>query len=143
MVCMDVGYDEEPHDFIIGLEMLNSSGEIRVSMDLDFFKGSIQHQDMPLHGAMAKLSNAVLALFWSGDTPLLGTLTVSLPDGGSSPLLGDRDRQMGLILGSHIAKETGVMALVSVHLPAGVGQDVGRSLLVLVRDLLERLGKDE
>ena len=112
-------------------------------MDLDFLKSSTQYQDIVIHGAMSRLGNAVLALFWSGNTPLLGTLTVTLPDGGSSPLLGDRDRQICLILGSHVAKETGMMTVVSVHLPAGVGQEAGRSLLVMVRELLERLGKDE
>ena len=123
--------------------MLNSSGRIGLSMDLEFLKDSIKYNDIIFNGALTKVSNAVLALFWVGEKALLGTFTVTLPDGSSSSLLGDRDRQMGQILGLHITKETGLMALVSVHIPVGLSQEAGRSLIVLIRNLLERLSKDD
>ena len=70
----------------------------------------------------------------------MGTLTVTLPDRSSSPLLGDRDRQLGLILGAHIAAITGRMALVSTNLPLSMGEGSGKVLLGLVREII---GRDE
>ena len=40
---------------------------------------------------MGELENAVIALFWVGEKPKLGSLSVTLPDKSSSQLLGDRD----------------------------------------------------
>lgn len=108
-------------------------------MNLNFYTGSIQYENVELHGALAHLDNAVLALFWSGEKPVLGTLTVTLPDKTSSPLIGERDSQVALVLGSQVAVKTGKMALVSVNLPGDLGLGAGRLLIGLVQDLLDRL----
>ena len=76
---------------------------------------------------------------WSGDKPVLGTLTVTLPDRSSSSLIGERDSQMSLILGSQIAKKVEKMTLVSLNLPSNIGMGVSRLLISLVKDLLDRL----
>lgn len=108
-------------------------------MDLNFITGSINNQNVELHGALVDLDNAVLALFWSGDKPVLGTLTVTLPDRSSSSLIGERDSQISLILGSQVAKKVEKMTLVSVNLPSNIGMGVSRLLIGLVKDLLDRL----
>jgi hypothetical protein len=105
-------------------------------MGLNFSTGQAPYQDKQLHGAVAELGNAVIALFWEGDEPRLGTTTVTLPDRSSSALLGDRDRQIGLILGAQIAARTGKMALVSTNLPLGLGTEAGRALMDLASGLL-------
>ncbi len=112
-------------------------------MGLDFSTGEVAFQDKVLRASVAELGNAVLAFFWEGDEPRLGTLTVTLPDRSSSPLLGDRDRQIGLILGAHLTAQTGKMALVSVNLPLGMGDAAGRGLLELVQSLMGDIGKQE
>jgi hypothetical protein len=73
----------------------------------------------------------------------MGTLTVTLPDRNSSPLLGDRDRQLGLILGAQLAELTGKMALVSVNLPVGLGDEAGKTLLELARGLVGKDGEKD
>lgn len=110
-------------------------------MGLNFSTRDAPFRDKLLHGALAELGNAVIALFWEGDVPRLGTLTVTLPDRSSSPLLGDRDRQIGLILGMHISSQTGKMALVSTNLPLAMGDAAGRVLLELARNLVIDSGK--
>jgi len=112
-------------------------------MGLDFSTGEVKFQDSVLRGSVVELGNAVLALFWEGDEPLLGTLTVTLPDRSSSSLLGDRDRQLGLVLGAHLAAQTGKMTLVSVNLPLGRGEAAGRALLELAQSLMKKVGKKE
>jgi hypothetical protein len=107
-------------------------------MSLGFTTGDARLKEKKLHGAVAEMENAVVAFFWEGKEPRMGTLTVSLPDRSSSPLLGDRDRQLGLILGSQLAALTGKMALVSVNLPVGFGDEAGRTLLELARELVGR-----
>ena len=111
-------------------------------MGPEFSTGSAPFQDKQLHAAIAELENAVIALFWEGREPRMGTLTVTLPDRSSSPLLGDRDRQLGLILGAQIAAITGRMALVSTNLPLSMGEGSGKVLLRLVRDIIGREGED-
>ncbi|MBL7169089.1 hypothetical protein ISS40_10480 [Candidatus Bathyarchaeota archaeon] len=111
-------------------------------MGLDFSTGEVAFQDKVLRGSVTELGNAVVAFFWEGDEPRLGTLTVTLPDRSSSPLLGDRDRQIGLILGAHLAAQSGKMALVSVNLPLGMGDAAGRGLLELVQGLMGDIGKE-
>ena len=111
-------------------------------MGLDFSTGSAPFQDRHLHAAVGELGNAVIAFFWEGDEPRLGTLTVTLPDRSSSSLLGDRDRQLGLILGAQITAATGKMALVSTNLPLAIGEGAGKVLLGLVREIIGRGGKD-
>ena len=105
-------------------------------MGLNFSTGEAPFQDRQLHGALAELGNAVIALFWEGDETRLGTLTLTLPDRSSSTLLGDRDRQIGLILGAQITAQTGKMALVSTNLPLSLGNEAGKVLMGLARSLL-------
>ena len=64
-------------------------------MSLEFTSEEARHEERMLHGEATELENAVVAFFWEGEKPRLGTLTVTLPDRNSSPLLGDRDRQLG------------------------------------------------
>jgi hypothetical protein len=112
-------------------------------MSLGFTTGEALHEERKLHGAVAELENAVVAFFWEGEGPRMGTLTVTLPDRSSSSLLGDRDRQLGLVLGSQLSALTGKMALVSVNLPVGLGDEAGRTLLELVRRLVGKEGEKD
>ena len=111
-------------------------------MSLGFTSGEARHEERVLHGEAAELDNAVVAFFWEGERPRMGTLTVTLPDRSASPLLGDRDRQLGLILGGQLSALTGKMALVSVNLPVGLGDEVGRTLLELARGLVKKGDED-
>jgi len=147
---VDVGDHEEPqrtHRFktiegvfnVSGKGILNWSDALRRDrgeMGLNFSMRDTPFRDKMLHGALTELGNAVIALFWEGDMPRLGTLTVTLPDRSSSPLLGERDRQLGLILGMHISSHTGKMALVSTNMPLALGDAAGRVLLELARNLM-------
>ena len=84
-----------------------------------------------------ELENAVLALFWEGAEPRLGSTTVTLPGTASSQLLGDRDQLLGRILGTHLAVKYGKMSLVSTHLSQGYSEEMGKTLLELVRHVME------
>ena len=90
----------------------------------------------PLKAALLELGNAVIALFWLGEEPKLGTLTISMPGGVSSPLLGDRDRMLGQVIGERLAHLYGKMALVSINLPQGLGVSAGRVLMKLMEELV-------
>jgi hypothetical protein len=109
-------------------------------MGLNFSTGDINFQDKQLHGALTELENAVIALFWEGDEPRLGTLTVTLPNKVSSPLLGDRDRLLGELLGEQLAVICGKMTLVSTHLSASTGSEAGKVLIDLARRLTGGMG---
>lgn len=87
-------------------------------------------------GALTELGNAVIALFWLGEEPRLGTLTISLPGGVSSTLLGDRDRLLGQMIGERLSSLYGKMALISINLPPGLGASAGRNLLELAGELV-------
>ncbi|KON31095.1 hypothetical protein AC482_01920 [miscellaneous Crenarchaeota group-15 archaeon DG-45] len=100
-------------------------------MGLNFSTGSAEFEGRRLHGALAELGNAVIALFWEGEEPRLGTLTVTLPDRVSYPLLGERDRLIGQLLGEHLAAVHGRMALVSTNLSLSTGSAAGKTLLEL------------
>jgi len=104
-------------------------------MGLNFSTDDINFQGKQLHGALAELENAVIALFWEGDGPRLGTLTVTLPNKVSSPLLGERDRLLGQLLGEQLAVICGKMALVSTNLSVSTGSEAGRVLIDLARRL--------
>ena len=108
-------------------------------MSLSFSTLDTPYRDTVFHGALTSLENATVAFFWAGEEPRLGTLTVTLPDRSSSPLLGDRDRQMGLILGARLSSLTSKMALVSTNLPEDVDNEAGKVLLDLAHRLLEDL----
>ena len=103
----------------------------------NFKTGSVFHEDKRFHVAIAELENAVIALFWEGNNPRLGTLTTILPDGSSSLLLGDRNQQLGLILGTQIATHTGKLIVVSTYFPSLTGEAVVKKLIILVKSILE------
>ena len=84
-----------------------------------------------------ELENAVLALFWEGEEPKLGSTTVTLPGMASTQLLGDRDQLIGRVLGTHLAAKYGKMALVSTHISKGYGEEMGKTLLELARRFTE------
>lgn len=113
-------------------------------MGLNFSTGEAAFDGKRLHGAVAELGNAVIALFWEGEEPRLGTLTVTLPNRVSSPLLGERDCILGQLLGEQLAAIYGKMALVSTNLSASTGSAAGMTLLDLARKLTrEREGPAE
>jgi len=111
-------------------------------MGLNFSTGDASFEGKQLHGALAELGNAVIALFWEGDEPRLGTLTVTLPTKVSSPLLGDRDRLLGQLLGEHLAAIYGKIALVSTNLSILTGSEAGRVLIELARRLTGGRGSE-
>lgn len=102
-------------------------------MSLQFSTGSIDQEGVEVHGALAELENAVIALIWSGDRPRLGSMTATLPSRASSQLLGDRDEVLSRMVGERLASRHGKLALVSSNLPAGF--QAGRPLL----ELMDRL----
>ena len=112
-------------------------------MSQGFTSGETRYEERVIHGTVTELENAVVAFFWEGEKPRMGTLTVTLPDKSSSNLLGERDRQLGLIIGAQLSALTEKMALVSVNLPVGLGNEVGRTLLELARRLVEKEGEED
>jgi hypothetical protein len=105
-------------------------------MGLSFSTRNTQFQDRQIHVSLAELGNAVVAFFWEGKEPQLGTLTITLPDRSSSTLLGERNRQLSLIFGSQLTALTGKMALVSINFPTALGNEVAKVLLDLVREMV-------
>jgi len=103
-------------------------------MSLQWLEESTEHSGVVIHGALSDLGNAVVAVFWAGEKPKLGTLTASLPDGTSSPLLGDRDEVYSKIIGGRLAGSRGKLALVSVNLPPD--WEDGRPLIELAKRLM-------
>jgi hypothetical protein len=102
-------------------------------MSLIFSTKNINIDERTLYGSIGELENAVIALFWIGEKPRLGSLSVTLPDKTSSQLLGDRDEFLSRILGEKIASSSGKIALVSTNLPVGFE---GRVVLKLLNNLL-------
>ena len=102
-------------------------------MSLDFSNKSVDTDEETLYGSIGELENAVIALFWVGDKPKLGSLSVTLPDKSSSQLLGDRDEMLSKMIGERIASSSRKIALVSTNLPVGFE---GRVVLRLLNELL-------
>ena len=102
-------------------------------MSLIFSTKSMEIDENKLTGSIAVLENAVLAFFWVGDKPKLGSLSATLPDKSSSQLLGDRDEVLTRIIGERIASKYGGVALVSTNLPRDVDS---RVVLRLLNELL-------
>jgi len=102
-------------------------------MSLNFSNKSVTFDEKQLYGSIGELDNAVIALFWVGDKPKLGSLSVTLPDKSSSQLLGDRDEMLSKMIGERIASSFGKIALVSTNLPVGFD---GRVVLRLLNELL-------
>jgi len=102
-------------------------------MSLNFSTKSVKQDENQLYGSVGELENAVIALFWVGEKPKLGSLSVTLPDRSSSQLLGDRDEMLSKMIGERIASSFGKIALVSTNLPVGFE---GRVVLGLLNDIL-------
>ena len=102
-------------------------------MSLNFSTKSVKLDEYQLHGSVGELENAVIALFWVGEKPKLGGLSVTLPDRSSSQLLGDRDEMLSKMIGERIASSFGKIALVSTNLPVGFE---GKVVLGLLNDML-------
>jgi len=102
-------------------------------MSLKFSEKTVTVDEEVLHGSISELENAVLALFWVGEKPKLGGVSVTLPDRSSSQLLGDRDEMLSRMIGERIASGYEKMALVSTNLPMGFD---GKTVLGLLNELL-------
>ena len=102
-------------------------------MSLNFSNKNVIVDEKQLYGSIGELENAVIALFWVGDKPKLGSLSVTLPDKSSSQLLGDRDEMLSKMIGERISSSAGKIALVSTNLPVGFD---GRVVLRLLNELL-------
>lgn len=102
-------------------------------MSLKFSEKTVTVEEKTLHGSIGELENAVLALFWVGEKPKLGGLSVTLPDRSSSQLLGDRDEMLSRMIGERIASGFEKIALVSINLPMGFD---GKTVLGLLNELL-------
>ena len=102
-------------------------------MSLKFSEKTATVEEKTLHGSICELENAVLALFWVGEKPKLGSLSVTLPDRTSSQLLGDRGEMLSRMIGERIASGFDKMALVSTNLPMGFE---GKTVLGLLNELL-------
>jgi len=118
-------------------DRLNSSnGYFRV-MSLAFKIGEVELEGKMFHCGVLELENAVFALFWEGVESKLGSMTATLPGMASSQLLGDRDQLLGKMLGTQVVAKTGKLALVSTHLSRDYSEAVGKTLLDLVRRVME------
>ncbi len=102
-------------------------------MSLKFFERTATVEGKTLHGSICELENAVLTLFWIGEKPKLGGLSVTLPDRSSSQLLGDRGEMLSRMIGERIASGFEKIALVSTNLPMGFD---GKNVLGLLNELL-------
>lgn len=102
-------------------------------MTLNYKTESITVDGKPLYGALTELENAVFALFWEGENPRLGSVTVTLPNKEASQLLGDRNEFLGRLLGERLVVKYGKIAMVSTNL--SVGFDSGKTLIELADKL--------
>ena len=101
-------------------------------MILDFLTETIDYEDININVGVLELDNAVLALFWEGERPKLGSLAVTLPNGTSSQILGERNIMLGNMIGSQLSKKFGKIVLVSINLSRGTALNAGIILLELV-----------
>jgi len=109
-------------------------------MSLGFRVVDSEIEGKTLHCGVVELENAVIALFWEGAEPKLGSTSVALPGETSTQLLGDRDQLLGRTLGTLVATRYGKMALVSTNISRGYSEAIGRALMELVKKVTE--GKD-
>ncbi len=106
-------------------------------MSLAFRVGETELDGKTLHCGIMELENAVVALFWEGDEPKLGSTTATVPGTASTQLLGDRDTLLGRMLGTHISAKTGKLSLVSTNVSQGHSDALGKTLLDLARRVME------
>lgn len=111
-------------------------------MSLEFSTSSTIFEGKEFNVALTEMENAVFLILWEGERPFLGTLTVSLPGRVSSRLLGERDTLLGQVLGEQLAAFFQRMALVSVHLKTVRGEEVGRRILELTKEMIGARDKD-
>lgn len=107
-------------------------------MGLNFSTKETTFNGKQIFGAVLELDNAVIALFWEGTNPRLGTLTITLPNKAQSTLLGERDRFFGQLIGEKLASVYRKMALVSTNLSFSTragASGVGRALMDLVKSM--------
>ena len=102
-------------------------------MSLKFSEKTVTVEEQVLHGSFSELENAVVAFFWVGDNPKMGSLSATLPDKSSSQLLGDRNEMLSRMIGERIASKFDKIALVSTNLPRDFD---GKSVLELLNELL-------
>ena len=102
-------------------------------MSLNFSTKSAEVDEKTLYGSIGELENAIIVLFWVGEKPKLGSLSVTLPDKTGSQLLGERDEMVSRMIGERVASGLGKIALVSTNLPMGFD---GRSVLRLLNEML-------
>lgn len=112
-------------------------------MSLRFSTDEVVYDGLKLQGALAELENAVIALFWEGDKPSLGTLTLTLPSGITSTLLGERHYMVGQLMGERLASAYGKMALVSMRMGIFTEGRAVRILLELLKRLMGGAARDE
>ena len=103
-------------------------------MSLNFSTKNIEINEEKLYGSIGELDNALLAFFWVGEKPKLGSVSVTLPDRSSSHLLGDRHELLSKMIGEKLASGFDKIALVSTNLPLDFD---GRVVLRLLNELLE------
>lgn len=103
-------------------------------MSLKFSEKTVTVDEKVLHGALSELENAVIAFFWVGDKPKMGSLSASLPDRSGSQLLGDRDEMLSRMIGERISSKYEKIALVSTNLPMDFD---GKPVLGLLNELLK------
>ena len=106
-------------------------------MSLAFRVGDAELEEKVLHCGVIELENAVIALFWEGGEPRLGSTTATVPGMASSQLLGDRDQMLGRMLGTHISAKTGKLSLVSTHISQGYSEAIGKTLIDLAKRVME------
>lgn len=100
-------------------------------MSLRFTQKSYTVNEHTVHGSISELENAVVAFFWVGEKPKLGSITVTLPDRTSSQLLGDRNEIVSRMIGERLTSQYGKLAMVSTNIPSSLGS--GRELLELLK----------
>lgn len=92
-------------------------------MSLEFISDFIEVDGIRLYGYLSELENAVIAFFWTGETPYLGSVTVSLPNRTSSQVLGNRDEFLGRMIGERLASKYRKLVMISTYLPLGIKAD--------------------
>lgn len=102
-------------------------------MSLKFSEKTATVDEQELHASISELENAVLAFFWIGEKPKMGSVSATLPDKSSSQLLGDRDEMLSRMIGERLASKYEKIALVSTNLPRDFD---GRPVLGLLNELL-------
>jgi hypothetical protein len=103
-------------------------------MSLKFSEKTVTVDEKILHGALSELENAVIAFFWVGERPKMGSLSASLPDRSGSQLLGDRDEMLSRMIGERLSSKFEKIALVSTNLPMDFD---GKQVLGLLNELLK------